>query len=50
MDIVKALLQCQADAFKPSFALLIQDVKDEMKSIQNDSNGLKASVAKPRES
>ena len=44
MDVVKTLLQSQAEAFKASFVLLIQDVKDEMKSIRNDINDLKASL------
>lgn len=44
MDIVKALLQSQAEAFKSSFVLLIQDVKDEVKSIRNDINDLKVSL------
>ena len=44
MDVVKTLLQSQAEAFKASFVLLIQDVKDEMKPIWNDINDLKASL------
>ena len=47
MDVVKTLLQSQAEAFKASFVLLIQDVKDEMKSIRNDINDLKASLRFP---
>lgn len=44
LDVVKTLLQNQADAFKSSFSYLIQDVKDEIKSLRNDINDMKVSL------
>ncbi len=36
LDMVKTLLQNQADAFNSSFKLLIQDLKEDMKSIKKE--------------
>ena len=36
IDVVNALLQSQADAYRSNLSLIIQDVKEEMKSIHND--------------
>ena len=44
IDVVKALLQSHTDAHRSSLSLLIQDVKEEMKSIRNDVNDLKVSL------
>ena len=44
LEIVKALLQNQADAYKVTFTILIQDVKEELKSVRNDINDLRASI------
>ena len=44
IDVVKTLLQSQADAYRSSLSLLIQDVKEEMKSIRQDVNDLKVSL------
>ena len=44
LEVVKSLLQSQADAFKYTFSLLIQDIKEELKSVKNDINDLKVSV------
>ena len=44
LDVVKTLLQNQADAFKSSFSILSQDVKEEIKSIRNDINDMKVSL------
>ncbi len=43
-DFVKALLENQADLYKATFKILIQDVKDEFKSVRNDLSGLKSSL------
>ena len=43
-DFVKALLENQANPYKATFKILIQDVKDEFKSVRNDLNGLKSSL------
>ena len=44
LKVVKSLLQSQTDAFKSTFSLLIQDIKEELKSVKNDINDLKDSV------
>ena len=44
VNFVNTLLQSQAEAFKSSFMLLIQDAKDKMKFIRNGINDLKASI------
>ena len=44
LDVVKALLDNQADAYKATFNILIQDVKDELKSVRNELNDLKSSL------
>ena len=44
IDVVKTLLQSQADAYRSSLLLLIQDVKEEMKSIRQDVDDLKVSL------
>eukprot|EP00112_Aurelia_sp_Birch-Aquarium-sp1_P018135 Seg4289.1 transcript_id=Seg4289.1/GoldUCD/mRNA.D3Y31 product="hypothetical protein" protein_id=Seg4289.1/GoldUCD/D3Y31 len=41
LKVAKALLQNQADAYKATFSILIQD---ELKSVRNDINDLKASI------
>ncbi len=38
------LIQNQADAFKTTFSMLIQDVKDELKSVRTEINDLKVSL------
>ena len=44
IDVVKTLLQNQADTYRSSLSLLIQDVNEEIKSIRNDVNDLKVSL------
>ena len=44
IDVVKTLLQSQADAYRSSLLLLIQNVKEEMKSIRQDVDDLKVSL------
>ena len=44
LEVVNALLQNQADAYKATFSILIQDVKEELKSVRNDISDLKASI------
>eukprot|EP00795_Rhopilema_esculentum_P011045 gene11045-19896_t len=41
LEVVKMLIQNQADAFKSTFVMLIQDVKDELKSVKTEINDLK---------
>ena len=43
LEDVKAFLQNQADAYKATFSILIQDVKEGLKSVRNDISDLKAS-------
>ncbi len=44
LEVVKMLIQNQADAFKTTFVMLIQDVKDELKSVKTEINELKVSL------
>ena len=44
MDMVKTLLQNQADAFNSSFKLLIQDLKEDMKSIRKETTDVQVSL------
>ncbi len=44
MDMVKTLLQNQADAFNSSFKLLIQDLKEDMKSIKKEIIDMQVSL------
>ena len=44
LEVVKSLLQGQADAFKSTFSLLIQDIKEDLKTVKNDIIDLKVSV------
>ena len=42
-EVIKLLLQNQTDAFKSTFAILLQDVKDELKAVKSEINDLKVS-------
>ena len=44
LEVVKMLIQNQAEAFKSSFVMLIQDVRDELKSVKTEINDLKVSL------
>ena len=44
LEVVRTLLQNQADAYKATFSILIHDVKEELKSVRNDISDLKASI------
>ena len=44
MDMVKTLLQNQADTFNSSFKLFIQDLKEDMKSIQKEITDMQVSL------
>ena len=44
LEVVKLLIQNQTDAFKSTFAILLQDVKDELKVIKSEISDLKVSL------
>ena len=44
MDMVKTLIQNQADVFNSSFKLLIQDLKEDMKSIRKEITDVQVSL------
>ena len=44
LEVVKLLIQNQTDAFKSTFAILLQDVKDELKAIKLESSDFKVSL------
>ena len=44
LAVVKMLIQNQAEAFKLTFVMFIQDVKDELKSVKTEINDLKVSL------
>ena len=44
LEVVKLLIQNQADAFKSKLSVLIQDVKDELRAAKKDINDLKVSL------
>ena len=44
LEVVKLLIQNQTDAFKSTFVILVQDVKDELKAIKLEISDFKVSL------
>ena len=44
LEVVKLLIQNQPDAFKSTFSMLIQDVKDELRAVKKEISDLKISL------
>ena len=45
LGVVKALLEMQANAFKESFRLMFDDVKEELRNVKKDLVDLKESLS-----
>ena len=45
LGVVKALLEVQANAFKKSFRLMFDDMKDEIRNVNKDRVDLKESLS-----